>query len=277
MFDVHSLAAGTANVELTHAEFLKIQQLTLSITGIYLSDAKKSLICGRLYKRLRHYGMKSYGEYLLMLASDRQELTTAVDLLTTNETHFFREPKHFTWMQQSLLPTLSYPKRIRIWSAAASTGQEAYSLAMLLHDNLGENGWEVFGSDVSSQVLNTAKQGLYPISLADEIPENYLKAYCLKGVGKHEGLMKISPTLMNKVSFDQINLNKELPNVGMFDVIFLRNILIYFQQDTKQSVVARILKTLKPGGHLIIGHSETLHGMFSSLKSIAPSIYQKIS
>src|SRR5690554_1293411 len=268
--------SGLNQPPLSQSEFIKLQQIIYSIAGIHMTEAKKPLMSGRLYKRLRHHQLTSYADYISLLSRDHEELRVTVDLLTTNETHFFREPKHFTFLQQQVLPNISRQQRFRCWSAASSSGQEAYSLAMLLHDQLGSSGWEVYGSDISSTVLDTARKGLYPIKLAEEIPTEYLKSYCLKGVGQQEGQLKIDPILMNKVRFDNINLNEKLPDVGMFDVIFLRNILIYFQQDTKRAVVARLLEKLKPNGHLVIGHSETLYGMFPELQPLAPSIYRKI-
>lgn len=276
MFTSQQLNAGSTSVPLHQAEFLKLQKLIHSIAGIHMTEAKKPLMSGRLYKRLRHHQLNSYADYISLLASSREELKVAVDLLTTNETHFFREPKHFTWLQDQVLPNISRQQKFRCWSAASSSGQEAYSLAMLLHDRLGNNGWEIFGSDISNKVVDTARAGLYPIKLAEEIPSDFLTTYCLKGVGQQEGQLKIAPLLMNKVRFDNINLNEKLPDVGMFDVIFLRNILIYFQQDTKRAVVARLLEKLKPNGYLVIGHSETLYGIFPELKPLAPSIYRKV-
>src|SRR5690554_1077206 len=268
---------GPTNVQLHQSEFVKLQQMIHSIAGIHMTEVKKPLMTGRLYKRLRHHQLNSYGDYISLIERDPEEQKVAVDLLTTNETHFFREPKHFAWLQQQVLPNISRQHRFRCWSAASSSGQEAYSLAMLLHDQLGNNGWEVYGSDINSQVVNVARQGLYPIKLAEEIPSEYLKTYCLKGVNQQEGQLKIDPALMGKVRFEIINLNEKLPDVGMFDVIFLRNILIYFQQDTKRAVVARLLEKLKTGGYLIIGHSETLYGIFPELKPLAPSIYRKMT
>lgn len=276
MFNLQQINAGQAGVQLHHKEFLKLQKLIHSIAGIHMTEAKKPLMTGRLYKRLRHHRLNSYAEYIALLDRDREELKMAVDLLTTNETHFFREPKHFAWLRDQVLPQVSRQQKFRCWSAASSSGQEAYSLAMLFDDRLGSSGWEIFGSDISNKVLETARSGLYPIKLAEEIPMEYLKAYCLKGVGQQEGFLKIAPALMNKVRFENINLNGTLPDVGLFDVIFLRNILIYFQQDTKRAVVARLLDKLKPGGYLVIGHSETLYGMFNELKALAPSIYRKL-
>lgn len=267
---------GSMDVPLNQPEFFKLQKMLHSIAGIHMTEAKKPLICGRLYKRLRFHQLNSYADYLALLDRSREELKVAVDLLTTNETHFFREVKHFAWLRQQVLPNISRQQKFRCWSAAASSGQEAYSLAMLLHDQIGHNGWEIYGSDISSKVLEVARSGLYPIQLAEEIPKEYLKAYCLKGVGQQEGQLKIDPILLAKVRFDHINLNEKLPDVGMFDVIFLRNVLIYFQQDTKRAVVARLLEKLKPDGYLVIGHSETLYGMFTELKPLAPSIYRKL-
>lgn len=256
--------------------FRQFSRLIYEIAGINLTEAKIPLVSGRLYKRLRHLRLSCYSDYFDLLQKDKTELQTAVDLLTTNETHFFREQRHFDFLRDNILPLYQGQRGFRCWSAASSTGQEAYSIAMLLHNELGGEGWEVFGSDISSKVLNVACSGIYPLQLADEIPLQYLKTYCLKGTGEHANKLKIAPELAANVHFSMINLNDTLPDTGLFDVIFLRNVLIYFQSDTKREVVRRLLQKLKPGGFFIVGHSETLYGMFSDLASVAASVYRKI-
>jgi chemotaxis protein methyltransferase CheR len=163
----------------------------------------------------------------------------------------------------------------RIWSAASSSGEEAYSLAMVIADQLGMNpypGWSVMGSDVSQKVLDQATSGHYPMQRIDGIPERYLKNYCLKGVGVQEGTLLIDQPLRNRVEFRRINLNDTLPDIGKFDVIFLRNMLIYFQNETKIEIVKRLLDVLQPGGWLIVGHSESIKDFDDRLISHSPSI-----
>lgn len=258
-------------------EFALFQQLIYRIAGISLSPAKKSLVSGRLAKRLQLYQLQSYGDYYRLLASGtrQDELQMAVDLLTTNETYFFREPRHFDFLRAEILTRHTRGQSLRIWSAACSTGEEPYSIAMALHDALGEQPWEVLASDISQQVLARAQKGQYPLSRATLLPEGYLRKYCLKGVGAQEGNLMVQPQLRTRVQFAQINLNAELPRIGPFDVIFLRNVMIYFDHDTKRQVVARLSQVLRPGGYFIVGHSESLHGIASQLHAVQPSVYRK--
>jgi chemotaxis protein methyltransferase CheR len=256
-------------------EFARFRQMIHSIAGISMSPAKKALVAGRLAKRLKHHSLNSYEAYFQLISKRQDELQVAVDLLTTNETHFFREQKHFDFLRQSVLPQYAAGRPLRIWSAASSSGQEAYSLAMLLADELGEVPWEVFGSDISTKVLDKARAALYPMEQAAEIPGAYLKAYCLKGVASQAGQFTLDPALLQRVRFQQINLNERLPQVGEFDIILLRNVMIYFEAETKRQVVARLLERLRPGGWFIIGHSESLNGLAHGLVAEKPSVYRK--
>ncbi|WP_207060807.1 protein-glutamate O-methyltransferase CheR [Motiliproteus sp. SC1-56] len=263
---------------ISQKEFDQFRQLIFEQAGITLSDAKKRLVVGRLGKRLRHYRLQSFGDYFNRLMSHQlepQELQVVIDQLTTNETHFFREPAHFDFLREQVLAPLGPGRRIRVWSAASSSGEEAYSSAMVIHDRLGEGTWEVFGSDINRAILQRAQRAVYSMNVAHEIPEHYLKRYCLKGVRSQEGAFLIAPELRKHVRFEQVNLNAPLPNIGEFDVIFLRNVMIYFSLQTKQSVVARMLPKLKPGGYFIVGHSESLNGVTDSLELIRPTLYRK--
>ena len=264
-------------VQLKDTEFHQFQSWLHKSTGINLSSAKKALVAGRLAKRLKHYELLNYGDYFrfIMSTSETAELQVAIDLLTTNETYFFREPKHFDFLREKVIPQLVPAKPIRIWSAASSSGEEAYSIAMTLAEELVSTPWEIFGSDISTHVLAIARNGHYPIARATTIPKNLLSKYCLKGVGKQEGTFLVDKVLRNRVQFSQINLNEKLPNLGEFDVIFLRNVMIYFDIETKRKVVARMLPYLKPGGYLFVSHSESLNGITDALKVILPSVYKK--
>ncbi len=264
-----------AQLVLRESEFAQFRELIYRIAGISLADSKKPLVAGRLHKRLRHHGLGSYAEYFKLITQRDDELQTAVDLLTTNETHFFREEKHFHFLRDRVLAEHPKGRTFRVWSAASSSGQEAYSLAMLLADTLGERPWEVFGSDISTRVLDQARSGQYRMAQAHEIPQPYLRAYCLKGVGRQEGTFIMDPGIRNRVSFRQINLNERLPDVGVFDVILLRNVLIYFQNETKRAVVSRLIERLRPGGYFIVGHSESLNGVVTGLDPVVASVYRK--
>ena len=272
--------SGTALSDaLGDREFAQFRDLIFRVAGISMTPAKKPLVAGRLHKRLRHHGLKSYAEYLDLLDQFPEEVQITIDLLTTNETHFFREPKHFEFLRHQLLPRHfaqdSNKGPLRIWSAASSSGQEAYSLAMLLNEMAAQEQWEIFGSDISTRVLEQARAGVYSIDQAHEIPDAYLQACCLRGVGSQAGNFAIDPVLKSRVAFAQINLNERLPDVGRFDVIFLRNVLIYFQPETKREVINRLLEKLRPGGHFIVGHSESLNGIAPGLQTISASVYRK--
>lgn len=258
-------------------EFLQFKELIYKLAGISMSPAKKPLVSGRLAKRLKQHELTSYGEYFKLLVSGHHpdEMQMAVDLLTTNETYFFREPKHFEFLRDKVLPQHPSGRPFRVWSAASSSGQEAYSIAMILADRLGEKPWEIVASDLSMRVLEKARGGQYPIDQVKHIPSNYLSSYCLKGVGAQEGTFLIERNLRSRVNFMQINLNNSLPHLGEFDLVFLRNVMIYFDTETKRQVVRRIMGQIKTGGHLLIGHSESLNGVVDDIKSIMPSVYRK--
>lgn len=267
---------------ITDKEFSQFQRFIYDAAGITLSSAKKAMVGGRLAKRLKQYQLNSYGEYFHLLTSGAApaELQVAVDLLTTNETYFFRETKHFDLLKNLAAAARANPAQarsgsFRVWSAASSTGEEAYSIAMVLADHLGEERWEVIGSDISARALHQARLGHYPDERARHIPPAYLKRFCLKGFEVQEGSILVERSLRERVQFMQVNLNTNLPKLGMFDVIFLRNVMIYFNGDTKRQVVARVLSLLKPGGHFFIGHSETLNDISDAVQSLAPSIYRK--
>ena len=263
---------------ITHQEFTLFQRLIYRIAGINLADSKQTLLVGRLQRRLRQYNLNTFSEYYRMLASgdNPAEVQTMVDLLTTNETYFFREPTHFEFLSHDVLPNYRRADNFRIWSAASSTGEEPFTLAMLLADKLGNTPWEIVGSDISTQVLAKARQGHYPMDRNEGIPQEYLRKYCLKGVRAQAGTFLIAPQLRERVTFRQINLTQPIPSdMGSFQIIFLRNVMIYFDPETKRKVVANLLPRLLPGGYLIIGHSESLNGITDQLTTIKPTIYRK--
>ncbi len=262
---------------LSDQEFSQFRHLIYDIAGISLSEAKKPLVSGRLAKRLKHHGVARYADYFRLICErdHAAELQTAVDLLTTNETYFFRESKHFDFLREHIVPEQDGRAPFRVWCGASSSGEEPYTIAMTLAEVLGAKPWEVLASDLSTRVLATARRGQYPMSRAESIPPEYLRKYCLKGVGRHEGTFLIERTLRERVRFEQINLVKPLPRLGEFDVIFLRNVMIYFDAPTKREVVARMLPLLKPGGHFIVSHSESLNGITEALRLVSPSIYRK--
>ncbi len=262
---------------LQEKEFTQFRELIYRIAGISMSSGKKPLVTSRLAKRLKHHGLVRYSDYIQMItsANGKTELQMAVDLLTTNETHFFREPKHFDFLRQRVLPQRKPGQTLRIWSAACSSGEEPYSIAMLLDEVLGTAPWEIVASDLSTRVLEKARSGLFPMERMPEIPRNYLSNYCLKGTGDQEGTLLIERKLRERVQFMQYNLTEAPPKMAEFDVIFLRNVMIYFDQDTKRRVVSRLLSLLRPGGYFLVGHSETLNGISTEVRLIQPAVYLK--
>lgn len=258
-------------------EFAQFQHFIYDAAGITLASSKKALVSGRLAKRLHQHQLTSYGAYFHLLASGESpaEVQIAVDLLTTNETYFFREPKHFEFLRGQALAAANRSQPLRVWSAASSTGEEAYSIAMVLADCMENAPWEVLGSDISSRVLQSACSGHYSLERTKHIPAAYLRRFCLKGIDQQKGTLLIDRGLRNRVRFTQANLNAPLPQLGMFDMIFLRNVMIYFNNDTKRQVVARVLSQLKPGGHFCIGHSESLNEISNAVQMLSPSIYRK--
>jgi chemotaxis protein methyltransferase CheR len=265
--------------ELTDQEFARFQRFIFDAAGITLADSKKLLVSSRLQKRLLQYDLGTYSEYFKLLSSGSypEEVQTAIDLLTTNETYFFREPRHFEFLEEQIRTALraGQPPPTRVWSAAGSTGEEAYSIAMVLEEHLGGRTWEVLASDISVRVIARARRGHYPMERARHIPRPYLQRFCLKGEGRQDQTLLVERGLRDKIKFAQINLNARLPDIGTFDFVFLRNVLIYFNAETKRDVISRVASVLRPGGWLFIGHSENLNGLTDTLKSVAPAIYRK--
>jgi chemotaxis protein methyltransferase CheR len=266
--------------------FSKFQQLIYREAGIWLATHKHALLTGRLARRLRLLGLKNMQEYyqLVTQADQQHERSVMIDCITTNETHFFREPRHFDYLERHVFPRWYQEgtagervMRLRVWSAGCSSGEEPYSLAMLLLKNFPESkGWdlEVLGTDISTRVLEKARVATYPIEKSKDIPAEHLRAYMLKGRGDHRDVMKVSPELHRVVRFARVNLHADsYPILGSFDLIFCRNVLIYFDQESKIKVIGGILRHLSPSGLLFVGHSEHLGAIAPSLRTVAPTIH----
>jgi chemotaxis protein methyltransferase CheR len=260
-------------------EMLLFQNFFKHHIGIYIPLRKKALLCHRLSQRVRQLGLQTLREYyaLLILPQSAVERQMAFDLMTTNETCFFREEQHFIFLQQHILPTLPRDIPVLIWSAASASGEEAYSLAMMMADVVGGGQWEVHGTDISERVLVYAQRALYPLSHANRIPAAYLNHYCLCGTGEYEGYFLIHQAIRQHVRFHKINLlDVDVEVRKKFDIIFLRNVTIYFDDVTKAHVIRAVLRKLKPGGYLFVGPSETLHGLDEYVEICAPSIYRRL-
>ncbi|KPC55105.1 CheR family methyltransferase [Amantichitinum ursilacus] len=263
---------------ITRKEFELFQRYLHQHIGLSLPESKQMMLSQRLGKRLRVNQCESYGAYFELIRQDRnaQELQILIDLITTHETYFFREPKHFDALYAMVPPTLTGRDKVRVWSAASSSGEEAYSAAMVLAGVLPPSqSWEILGTDISTQVLETARRGLYSLDQAERIPPAYLKKWCLKGKGRYDGTLLIDKNLRRHVSFRPFNLTGALHELGLFDVIFLRNVTIYFDPPTKRRVVEQVTEQLRPGGWLMMGHAEPLLDRYSGLEQITTAIYRK--
>ncbi|MET3105266.1 chemotaxis protein methyltransferase CheR [Oxalobacteraceae bacterium GrIS 2.11] len=260
-------------------EFATIRDFLFEKVGISLTASKKALVCSRLFKRVQALNFDSYGAYFSLLKSgkNQHELQTAINLLTTNETYFFRESKHFG-MLSAIAEKADRGKTFRVWSAACSTGEEVYSIAMTLAELsriARAPKWEVRGSDISTRVLEVARGGHYSFDRTEDIPAEFLKRYCLCGTDQYEGTLLVERSLRDKTEFAQINLIEPLPQLVPFDVIFLRNVLIYFDTPVKHKVVSQLLANLTPDGVLIVGMAESLNGIVDGLISVGPGAYRQ--
>lgn len=261
---------------LSQQSFAAVAGLFHEVSGIQLTAAKRPLVEGRLQKLALARGLSDVEIYVqqLLREGDPDELVRVVDKLTTNETYFFREPQHFKALRE-LLEKRRPPQGVfRVWSAASSSGEEAYSIAMVLADTLGLQGWEVIGTDLSTAMVDNARRGLYPLERARDLPAPYLKRFCLKGHGDYAGHLLIHKDLRARVHFGSANLTQALPNIGDFDLIFLRNVLIYFDMTSKAEVVRRVLTRLRPDGLLFTGHAESLANLDLPVQSLSPAVYR---
>ncbi len=264
--------------------FTKFQKLIYAEAGIWLASTKTALLAGRLARRLRQLNLESLDEYFTLVEENAAERVYMLDAITTNETHFFREPKHFEFLTDRMIPRWQAeaaeklrPKSLRIWSAGCSSGEEPYSLAMLLLQHFPRgSGWEIeiVATDISTKILEKARAGVYNIAKAHEIPVDLRNAYMFRGCNEQEGLMKVSDELQQLIRFEKLNLNEDrLPLSGTFDAIFCRNVLIYFDAESKKKVVNSIIGHLAPTGLFFIGHAENLHGVTTRVRTLAPTIY----
>ncbi len=272
-----------AALAVSDRDFLRFQALIHREAGIWLAPVKKALLVGRLAKRLRELGLDSYGDYYERAVADEAERIRMLDCICTNETHFFREPRHFEFLSERVFPAWrdeadagKRPRRLRVWSAACSTGEEPYTLAMVLLAAF-PSGWEleVLASDLSTKVLARAAAGLWPLEKSQEIPADHLKAFMLKGFGAQEGLMKAGPEIRAIVRFARVNLvGNDWPGGPPFDLVFCRNVLIYFDRPAKIAVVERLVDRLEPRGYLFLGHAESLGGFTTKARAVVPTVYQ---
>ncbi len=262
-------------------EFLRIADLMYEAAGLSYNASKKSLIHSRLAPRIQKMGFGSFADYVAMLEDESQaaEFQMAVDLLTTNETYFFREPKHYDLLEQEL-PHFANKSALSVWSAASSFGDEAYSTAMLLLDlqvagRIGGD-WSILATDISHRVLLSAKEAVFAQDRLRAVTSERLKRYCLRGEGPCDGQVLLQDKVRQRVQFGQLNLCKPFDGLGPFDVIFLRNVLIYFDPATKVDVADRVLELLKPGGLFFLGTAEGRVPCKTPLQTVIPGAFRKL-
>lgn len=266
-------------------EFRLLREFIHLHTGIALSEHKRALVCSRLAKRLRFHGLRHYSRYYSLLTEgdpEGHELVAMINCITTNKTDFFREQHHFQFLKEVMIPTyLQNQNRIRpmrIWSAASSTGEEAYSIAMTVLDAMqscSELDVRILATDIDTDVISRAQNGIYTLEQAKQIPQTFLHRHFLKGQGAHENYVMAKPALRKLIQFNWLNLlNEPWPMKERFDVIFCRNVLIYFDKPTQQKLFLRMGSALKKEGYLMLGHSEAMHGLVHKFKLVGHSIYQ---
>ena len=273
-----------SRLTITDKEFRHLREFIHMHSGIALSDHKRALVCSRLARRLRHHNLQHYSEYYRLLTEndpDGLELVAMINSITTNKTDFFREPHHFRFLAEEIFPAYrNNPKRerpIRLWSAAASTGEEAYSLAMTTLEampSFNERDICILATDIDTDVLSRAENGVYTHEQGKHIPEAYLRRYFLKGQGSHEGEILAKPVLKSLVRFRRLNLQDDpWPMHTPFDVILCRNVLIYFDKPSRMRVIHRLLNHLAPSGYFFIGHAESLNGITDRVRPVMPTVY----
>ena len=261
-------------------EFERIAALARERFGLDLRSGKEDLVSARLGKRLRSTKFRSFGEYYEYLIADRsgEEMRNLINSLTTNHTSFFREPAHFEYLNESILGGGPVSPPFRIWSAGCSTGEEPYSILVSIAEAGGAahlSGVQILATDISSKVLAIAARGIYPEDRFRGVPRSVLSRCLLRGTGKHAGYYRVKPHLAARVEFRWLNLIDPFPSLPPFDVIFCRNVMIYFNRETQQRVVNRLADCLAPGGHLLVGHAESLSGVRHVLEYVKPSIYRR--
>lgn len=270
--------------DLAEEEFRLFQALVLRESGIHLGAKNRAMLVSRLWKRLRALDLKSFSSYYRRVKADPREMVLMLDCICTNETHFFREPAAFDCLRNCIFPewlaqadAKERGRLIRVWSAACSTGEEAYSLAMALLTQFPSSaGWsvEVLATDLSTKVLARASAGIWPAEKISDVPLDSQRRFLLKGFGPEKGKIKAVDDLRQVVRFQRVNLTREpYPVTGPFDLIFCRNVLIYFHWETKIKVVDSLGKYLTPKGYLFLGHAESLHGVADRLQFVRPKVF----
>ncbi len=273
---------------LSERDFSRLSRLIYEECGIRMPPAKKHMIEARLGKRLRSLGLETFGAYCDFLFTDEgmeQELVRMIDLITTNKTDFFREPAHFDYLLQRVLPVWLQShgavagRKLKVWSAGCATGEEPYTLAMILQEFAEKAAgfdYQILATDISTRVLEKALQAVYELERVAPVPQPMKKKYLLRSKEKSRGLVRIVPELRKKVSFRRLNfMERDFGIQEAIDIIFCRNVIIYFDRPTQERLLQKFCRHLTKDGHIFMGHSETLNGLDVPLVLAHPTVYRK--
>jgi chemotaxis protein methyltransferase CheR len=277
-------SSATIDIQLGDQEFNFIRTVVEKNAGIILNISKRQLVQGRLARRVRELGLRTFGEYCDTIRNGGpEELVGLINAITTNVTSFFREIHHFETLASMMLPEAMQrnerSKRLRIWSAGCSSGEEPYSIAMTAAETLAsQRGWDfkILATDIDSEILNTAAKGTYPGDRLQGVSDERRSRWFVGGTGAAAGQVRVKPELQTLITFRTLNLMGEWPMQGPFDVIFCRNVMIYFDQPTREKLLMRYAGLLADGGYLCLGHSESIHTQHSTFKLVGRTIYRKV-
>lgn len=273
------LETSAGELTLSAAEFELIRNLARERFGLDLRQGKEELVKARLGRLIRDGRFRSFRSYYDYVVSDRtsEALAGMIDALTTNYTSFCREPAHFEFLVEHLLPSWRDRPRLRIWSAACASGEEPYTLACTLLEHLPSSSLQIhiLATDISTRALTTAERGIYPAERLRDLPPGWLPKFFLRGHGRFEGQMKVKPEVRRLVEFGRLNLIEPFHHAEPFALIFCRNVMIYFDRPVRQMVVEHVTSWLEPGGYLFVGHAESLAGLKTGLTYVRPAVYRK--
>ena len=278
--ELKNISTDYYSLKLSSRQFDKISRLVHQVSGIDLHEGKEELVKARLIKRLRHLKIFGFDHYLKYLANDKSgsEIRAMVDVLTTNKTNFFRESEHLDYLRDEIITGLGNDQ-IRLWSAGCSSGEEPYSIAITLCEaipDIGKCDIKILATDISDRMMEQARQGLYGEDTLKGMPPQLKRKYFQKAEAGIGHRYRVVPLLQSMVCFAKLNLMDEWPMRGLFDVIFCRNVMIYFDKQTQEKLVKRFWSQLRAGGYLMVGHSESLTFMAHDYRYIKPAVYQKV-
>jgi chemotaxis protein methyltransferase CheR len=274
-----STAPPGGELKLTAHEFRQISDLAYQRFGLDLKRGKEALVAARLGKKLRKLGFQTFAEYHRHVVADStgDALIDLIDALTTNHTSFLRERAHFEFLARAAQEEFGEAAMLRIWSAACSSGEEPYSIAMCLGEALAKTPtrqFRIVATDISTRVLDLARRGVYPAVRFNEVPDAWKRAYLLRGQKESQGFYRVKPEVARCIAFERLNLIEAFPRREPFHVIFCRNVMMYFDKATQQDIVQRLSGCLEPGGYLLVGHSEALTGIEHQLQYVRPATYR---